>query len=248
MEPQSNHRDSLRPKLRAAGANERDLSAAPGPRVVAPRRLVPFDPVFSILCQAGDIECGLPLRVAGGRRLHLAYAGGRVVAKENGPLPKLNGRVLSGSDWLLLREDGVLVFDGRMTLGSGRDLADVDFDIRASRAAQLGDSLDAFLVNATLTGMVNLDTARHHVGAPRIQPPGWDGLTCSVRVVLPIRFGASGTRVSWAKPRYRLFAENFATYGLLVQNQFIAMGDITFSNGLVTGVSLEVGMLRGGDE
>jgi hypothetical protein len=228
--------------------NERDLAAAPTGRALAPRRLLPFDPVFSILCQAGDIECGLPLRVPGGRRLHLAYAGGRVVAKENGALPRLNGRVLSGSDWLLLREDGVLVFDGRMTLGSGQDLADVDFDSRASRAARLGDNLDAFLVNATLTGMVDLNTARQRGNIPRVQPAGWDGLTCNLSVVLPIRFGASGTRVSWAKPRYRLFAENFATYGLLVQNQFLAIGDIAFSGGLVTGVSLEIGILRGGDE
>lgn len=249
MEPQSDARGSSRSRLRSPVGSEREpgsLSLASA-RTTELQRLIPFQPVFSILCQGSDLECGLPLRVPGGRRLHLSYAGGRVLAKEGGPLPKLNGRVLSGCDWLLLREDGVLVFDGRLTLGSGHDLADIDFDGRASRAARIGDTLDVFLVSASLSGMVDLDPARQRGAALRLPPAGWEGLTTSVRVMLPMRFGGSGPRVSWAKPRFRALAENFPTYGLLVQNQFLAIGEVTFTAGLVSAVTLDVGLLGGRD-
>jgi uncharacterized protein DUF3237 len=206
-----------------------------------------FVPAFSIRCRGREIECGLPVRVPGGKRLHVSYFGGQVRAAKQGPLPSFNGCVLSGTDWVLVRDDGVLVFDGRLTLGSDNDLSDIDFDGRAARASRRGDNLDTFLVSATLSGVVDLDSGRGRAQADSAPPPLWDALSGVFPVALPMRFEGSTTRVSWAKPRLRALAESFTRYSPLVQNPFIAVGDVTIQTGQLVQVDFVVGMLKVGE-
>jgi hypothetical protein len=204
-------------------------------------------PVFSIRCRGKEIECGLPVRVPGGRRLHVSYFGGQVTAVKRGPLPNFNGCVSSGTDWVLIREDGVLVFDGRLTLGSDNDLSDIDFDNRAARASRRGDNLDTFLVNATLSGVVDLERAHRTAGDESGRQTAWDAMSCRVPVALPIRFEGSTSRASWAKPRFRALAESFSQFSALVRSQFVAVGDVTIHAGQIVAIELVVGMLKAGE-
>jgi hypothetical protein len=242
---------SVPPRVKEKAVDDEQLSRVP---LTALDRLgegssnaLGYVPVFSIRCRGKEIECGLPVRVPGGRRLHVSYFGGQVIAAKHGPLPTFNGCVVSGTDWVLIREDGVLVFDGRLTLGSDNDLSDIDFDGRAARASRRGDNLDTFLVNATLSGVVDLERGHGTAGDESGRQPAWDTMSSRVPVALPIRFEGSTARASWAKPRFRALAESFSQFSALVRSQFLAVGDVTIHAGQIVGVELVVGMLKAGE-
>jgi hypothetical protein len=239
-------RVSPRPAAKLSGGGSSPAPITTLVRLGEGSNVLGFVPVFSLRCCGKDMECGAPVRVPGGKRLHVTYFGGQVSAAKNGPLPGFNGCVSSGTDWVLIREDGVLVFDGRLTLGSDHDLSDIDFDQRAARASSRGDNLDTFLVSASLSGIVAIGCGRGAGGA-QSGPLAWESLSCRVPVALPMRFEGSMTRVSWAKPRLRALAESFVQYSPLVQNQFLAVGDITIQAGQLVQVELVVGMLKAGE-
>jgi hypothetical protein len=193
-------------------------------------------PLFEINCTGHLIGVGSDRAVPGGERFHIEYTAGefepaedleryfesigQVLPKERVPL---KGEVLSGSDWVLRRSDGALVFDGRLTLGTpqstvvGRDVADrTQFEEgRHVQARQI-------VFNAVFSGVAPWRRMRLADGAR-----GPD-LAKGVAVALPLRIEASTFAENWASPRFRNLAQNFRPYADLVTVQCLAFGLFKF--------------------
>jgi hypothetical protein len=124
----------------------------------------------------------------------------------------IKGTVLSGGDWATVREDGVGIFDGRITIKSD----------------------DGFLVDAVITGVV--DFRKHsadHLPSPESPEPSYEIFTKwrsgkltnrNVRIALPIRFEAANYTKNWADQKLKDASKGFWKYERLVRGQFIASG------------------------
>jgi hypothetical protein len=189
-------------------------------------------PLFEIDCTGHLIGAGSDRAVPGGERFHIEYTAGKFepakglekyfksigqdLREERVPL---KGEVLSGSDWVLNRSDGALVFDGRLTLGTpqstvvGRDVADrTQFEEgRHVKAREI-------VFNTVFSGVAPWRRRRLPAGAR-----GPD-LAKGVAVALALRIEASTFAENWASPRFRNLAQNFHPYAALVTVQCLAIG------------------------
>jgi hypothetical protein len=171
-------------------------------------------PCFKIASTANDVATLPPQGVLGGTRLHASYSGGTVKPLGGSLVANLEGVVLSGHAWVLLREDGVAVFDVRLTLARERKDAALEVFSKAVRQFEDGkapDPLD-FLLNANVTGLAKLP-------APK---PGQ--ASYPVHVALPIAFEGSGPEKPYATARLRFLAANYANYKDLLVNQCMVGG------------------------
>jgi len=201
---------------------------APAPPAAQPSQF-PTLPCWSIECRGADLTCPAGHRVPGGTRLQLTYSGGTVVPLPGNGVHGLEGEVLSGADWILVRDDGVAVFDARLTLGRSSDDVVIDADDPAIYRFRRGkpSADDDFLVNAIISGVADLK-------------PFDAGFTGTRPVALPVVFEASGKSVSWAKPRFRQLAKNFEKYRAVVESQCLTAGSVTFDQGRVVAVRFDV--------
>ena len=138
----------------------------------------------------------------------------------------LKANILSGSDWAVVRTDGVAEFSGRFTMRSADD--------------------DHGLIVATLTGPVDLATAT--IPRDRVFVDWKNGaLGSSVKLLLAATFEAARPAQSWAPQRYIKQGEGFWKYEQLTRSQFIAVGTGTLLNqrfSPITGIHLDVYELR----
>jgi hypothetical protein len=95
-----------------------------------------------------ETDDGLRLRISYGDKSEVLY-----YAKEDDPKP-IPGKVLSGADWTLLRSDGVMIFDSRITLKFSRPKND-DYDYDVVDVDDV-DSCVPYLLDCTLSGMTDL--------------------------------------------------------------------------------------------
>jgi hypothetical protein len=141
----------------------------------------------------------------------------------------IEGSVLSGSDWVTIRKDGVAVFDGRVTI----------------------KTTDGTLIDAVVGGAVDLrDRSKQELQAPTADPrsPAYDGwlrgaLVQPVSTVLSVRFEAASATKSWAANTIRAASEGFWKYERLVRGQFVAVGTVDTqkaSYSPVSAVSLDI--------
>jgi hypothetical protein len=146
------------------------------------------------------------------------------------PLPwfGLAGDVVSGSDWILLRNDGVAELSGRFTLRSSDE--------------------DHALIDAVATGIVDW-------ASPAVTPLRADTFSTAAMasggtsrpLLVSATFDATGAAQSWAPSGLVAQASGFWKYQRLTQGQFIAVGTATLGQGKVdtiTGVKLKVYELR----
>jgi hypothetical protein len=204
---------------------------------------VAADPCFAIECKRGSLVCHPGRRVPGGTRLHVVFEGGTVTPLPGSAVDGLSGEVLSGADWLLVRDDGVAIFDGRLTLGkSARDVV-TNVDLPADKEFEEGRlSTEAFLVNAVVSGRAELALPREN---GRVNYRDWLRFTGVIPVAVPISFEA-GQAANWAKPRFRQLGDNFKKYEILLQRQCLALGEIAVAEGQIVAVRYDVWALRPG--
>lgn len=138
----------------------------------------------------------------------------------------LKANILSGSDWAVVRTDGVAEFSGRFTMRSTDD--------------------DHGLIVATLTGPVDLATAQ--IAREQVYVNWKNGtLGSSVKLLLAATFEAARPAQSWAPQRYIKQGEGFWKYEQLTRAQFIAVGTGRLLNqrfSPITGIHLDVYELR----
>jgi hypothetical protein len=184
---------------------------------------------LAITCDGADIVSMAPSPVPGGTRLRVAYQGGEVTVGEDSAVPNLRGQVLSGSDWILVADDGVATFDARLTLGKSRNEVLPSSDTPAEHAYKLGVNgpLDDYLINARITGVADFGT----------NAASFDG---KHPVALPVAFEGAGPSVTWAKPLFRQRSENYDHYAFLLRHQCIAIGHVHVADRKVTRVELKV--------
>ena len=194
-----------------------------------------WDPCFKI---EGRAECSAGQRVLGGTRVHVTYKVGTVTPLSQSIVPRLNGKVLSGADWLTIRDDGVVAFDARLTLGKDADDVVIDVGLPAEKRFEEGEASpeDDFLLNAVVSGVAD----------SKLADGGWrPSFTGRLHVALPVVFEASGQPVPWAGPRFRQLAASLAkNYGVLVRRQCLAIGTMDFTNGETVAVHLKVYALK----
>jgi len=109
------------------------------------------------------------------------------------------GDIVSGSDWVLVRNDRVAEFSGRFTLRSS--------------------DYDGALLDAAITGVVDY--------ASRVKKQKMfrrEGLLNPLPLVLAATFDAAGAAQSWAPSRLIAQSSAFWKYQRLTQGQFVAIG------------------------
>lgn len=158
-----------------------------------------------------------------GIRLRISYASGsgklRYYAKE-GDAP-LTGVLLSGSDWALVRTDGVALFDSRVTLS---------FDTEDG----------PYLLDSTLSGMVDIgEHAPKGLSDSEIFDMFVRGADPSVTewyVAFAVRFEGSsgpmpGDDTSWLPKHLASSIKQFPLFRPLLRQQFSAIGAISVRPG-----------------
>jgi hypothetical protein len=134
-----------------------------------------------------------------------------------------DAKVVSGSDWLLVRDDGVAELSGRVTFKSK-------------------DQPDEALVNMVVAGAVDLNAA------PGVQLA--QTLATAVKIGLPFAvaatFEAGRTAPSWAPSGMQRQAAGFWKYQPLTRAQFLLVGVVTPLDGTL-GSTTEMGIMINAD-
>jgi hypothetical protein len=124
----------------------------------------------------------------------------------------IQGAILSGGDWTTVRQDGVVTFDGRLT-------------IRAD---------SSFLVDVVISGVVDLrrpeadalSCSDNEVYSPVYERWLSGELTTPIRTVLSLRFEAARAGQSWADNKIKNASVGFWKYERLVRGHFMAIGQM----------------------
>ena len=227
----------------AANALKSEPPPASGRRPAARIRVMTIDIAENQLTCTDPKEA---IDVPGGFRLHVTYTGGKVKICLQGARTEawVDGVVISGADWIQIREDGVAVFDARLTLARSTQDNTLNVDEPANRNFVTGrpPTPDDFVMYAIIEGVADLGVSAGASG--QLDSERWTKEGGSIPVVLPVRFEASGPAVNWGSPRFRALANNYPKYARLVRNQCIAEGDVTVRDGRVVSVYLDIYMYR----
>jgi len=149
----------------------------------------------------------------------------------------LEGNLISGSDWLLVRTDGVAEMDGRITL-------------QEEQWDEAGNPQGGGLINTQLSSVVDLysvldkDGRRIHRG-PR--PPGsavyeaWkkSNVPAKLRFALALRFTAAEASQPWAAAEYRSLG-GFWRNASLPLYEYTANVEADLDDGLIRSVELDI--------
>jgi len=165
-------------------------------------------------------------RVAGGYRLQIDYKetmtfeGVSEVIEPTGnrKTEPIRGNVVAGSDWVLLRDDGVAVFDARITFRSTEPNGHV-FDGELSGQVPLSAFGDTFPIKSP--------TNLKELGGP-------------VPVSLPITFETSQPAPPGASKAIDLAATHFRVFAELARDQFLAKGTIVIKEGALLSAVLKI--------
>ena len=138
----------------------------------------------------------------------------------------IEGEVLSGGDWTIVRHDGVVCFDGRMTIRSSDE--------------------DRSLLDTSLTAVVDLrNRAKDSILDGGAIYRRWRSAGFGKGKEVPVVFAATFESVqqaapSWAPKRYARQAEHYWKYARLIRSQFVAVGTVTLDSGSLSPVKLDV--------
>ncbi len=195
--------------------------------------------VLTIDIAEGQLTCTDPkeaVEVPGGFRLHVTYTGGKVkigLLEHDGSENWVDGTVISGADWIEIREDGVAVFDARLTLARSvlDNVLNVDEPANRNFVRERPSTPDDFVMYAIIQGAADLGEPTGTAGLLDAEKWAKDG--GSIPVAQHFRFEASGRAVNWGSPRFRMLGNNYPKYARLLRNQCIAEGDVNVTNGRV---------------
>ncbi|HKQ70038.1 MAG TPA: DUF3237 family protein [Polyangiaceae bacterium] len=197
-----------------------------------------------------------------GYRFHVLYKEGDVTMTEGRSVPLgwtgLKGKLLSGADFLLVRSDGVLALDGRVTLRSDDkvlidalytgsvdliELLDEPYLLERGRRLDENGPESKSEAYRALDADFQRDFLRSLVPIHEKYVVVDSRATC-IRIPLRVemRFetasgpypDAPGEDMSWIKKRYLKHQESFFKYRLLVRRQFVGVGHLTCAYALGT--------------
>jgi hypothetical protein len=174
---------------------------------------------FILEAKKGDLTTIPVGRVPGGFRLQVDY--GREVSfrrEKTNSVPAFRGTVVEGNDWVLVRDDGVAVFDARLTLQTKEPLAHV-FD-------------------AMMTGRILL--TRFGWTKPIGEVSDLQALDGELNVTLPIVFETSIDASAGLSKAIQRAAKDASHFAALAADQFFATGQITLRQGTVESLHLTV--------
>jgi hypothetical protein len=193
---------------------------------------------FTITAPEGSFVSSPIGRVPGGYRSQVDWAGPgqpRITFKgKSGPDPanltEIEGFVVAGSDWVLMRDDGVGTFSAKITFKSTKPYRGVD----AQGKAVPGDHV----FDAQLTGRVNVKGLgwTSKIG----KPEDLLKLKGALKVALPIQFETSGPAPDGASDEIKSAALHWETFAELAKHQFAAIGTIQVENGTISTMDLKV--------
>jgi hypothetical protein len=177
---------------------------------------------FEITTQDSGSFSTVPVgRVPGGYRLQINYNDSVTftgTSDSGHGSEKVHGKVLAGTDWVLLRDDGVAVFDAHITFKADKPAPHV-FD-------------------AVLSGQVDLTQVRWV--APIGSPNDVNRLEGELNVALPIQFETSVAAPEGASAEIVEAAKNRAPFADLAKHQFLAQGTFYISKGEIKSARLAI--------
>ncbi|MET0595941.1 MAG: DUF3237 family protein, partial [Polyangiaceae bacterium] len=184
---------------------------------------------FSLEAKLKLLQTQTSTEMPGGLRRHVLYADPSRVWRRTGE--RFNntefegfsseGKVLSGGDWMLIRSDGVALFDARVTLRGGEGFL---VDALFSGAWDLQNAVKEKTPNEGL-----YDHFKRGVGPDDTDPP----------ITLSVRFDVAGSPSNnpgddrhWLeKSRYAEQAKQFKNYQRLVRGVFVGVGRLRLKQG-----------------
>ncbi len=203
-----------------AGAEQERASAPPG-------RHASF---LTIACagarQVNSAECAT---VAGGQRIVVTYSSGDVTGRARDE--DVKGVVLNGGDWILVRNDGLVVFDAHFTIGKNEHDPDILQDIAATVRRELNREWDKtdFLVDLFLVGQARLP-----------DQDAWEKGDIDIPFTIPVRMEAATEAPPWAKARFGDLAESAKRFSAFTGNQCLAGGKLKIQSGRVISIKFDV--------
>ena len=153
----------------------------------------------------------------------------------------LEGPILGGGDFFLVRSDGVLELDGRVTLRAAPD--DTLIDVKYSGVVDIAESVaDPELQKAlTAVGASRPESESRvseaferfiHGSLELTKRNGWPSLPVRLAVTFELATGpwstVEGEDTSWMKDRYLDLQEHVWRYEVLTRKQFLAEGILVF--------------------
>jgi Protein of unknown function (DUF3237) len=235
-------------RTRALGFERTGGGAGPGgappvdPAPVPTRQEAPPPPpappsLLTISCDGARQVTSLERApVAGGQRVVVTYPSGKVTGRANGE--DVEGVVLNGGDWILVRDDDVVVFDAHFTIGKRELDADVLQDIAATvrRELQKVWDKDDFLVDLFLVGQ-----------APLPDREEWKNGDVEIPFLLPVRMEAATSAPPWAKARFGDLAEAAKRFTTFTGHQCLARGRLVIEGGRVSAIKFDISPLLPSD-
>jgi hypothetical protein len=204
---------------------------------------------FSIEAKLKLLQTQTSTEMPGGLRRHVIYADPSRVWRRSGDRFKntefegfgSEGKVLSGGDWMLIRSDGVALFDARVTLRGGEGFL---VDALFSGAWDLQNAVKEKTSNEGL-----YDHFKRGVGPDDADPP----------IALSVRFDVAGSPSNnpgedrhWLeKSRYAEQAKQFKNYQRLVRGVFVGLGHLRLKQGQswpLDSITFDVHEVRSGGE
>ncbi len=179
---------------------------------------------FNIKAGEGSLTT-VPLgRVPGGYRLQVNYSAAvRFAGARDQEV--FDGSILTGSDWVLLRDDGVAVFDAHITF-------------KARLPGSTPEKPKFHVFDADVSGQV------------RLKKNGWLSPINSLRdllvlrddltVVLPIQFESSLPAPDGSSDQILTAAENAPFFADLTEHQYLARGTFHLNGGSMGAADLEI--------
>jgi hypothetical protein len=149
----------------------------------------------------------------------------------------LDAELLSGSDWAIIRSDGVAEFTGRLTLRS----TDSDEGLLSVTA---GGPVDLLTVMGGVIGAVPPSPSQ---GLQTVLNAVQGGQLAPAPVLMAATFDAAGVAESWAPKRMKRQADGFWKYKILTRSQFAGLGHVAFGQNVntpITSVKLDIYRLR----
>ncbi|MDP9034903.1 MAG: hypothetical protein M3O50_08850 [Myxococcota bacterium] len=180
---------------------------------------------FTMTAPAGSFTTVPVGRIPGGFRLQISYSENITFAGVATDETPIQGKVLAGADWVLLRDDGVAVFNAQITFQA---------QIRGAQPEQ--HSYHVF--DAAISGRVLINAARG--SWPVNSVADLKTLNGRFPATLPIQFETSNEPPAGASKAMLAAGANWQKFADLATSQFLATGEIEIVAGALQSATLAV--------
>jgi hypothetical protein len=193
---------------------------------------------FTIEAPVGSLVTWPIGRVPGGYRVQIDWAGQgqpevtfQGISRYGDPpcaARRISGKIINGSDWALIRDDGVVTFNAKLTF----EADDPD------PPAPLADAVK-HVFDAVLSGTMELPKGPKITRADQVRE-----IEADLEVYLPIRFETSIAAPICASPELVKASKHAKVFAELSRRQFVAYGRISLKKGDECAADLKVAAIQ----